>query len=99
LRKAIGPGVEIDYQKEPRFARIYPGRPMKRYKPFEWLLGGEAAIHRLVTFLEHARDGLQAERQIVSFIGPVSAGKSKVATTCLELFAGQYVWILGYKNE
>lgn len=97
LRKAIGDGEEIDYQKEPRFARIFPGRPMRRYKPFKDLLGCEEPIHRFVKFLEHARDGLQAERQLVSFVGPVSAGKSKVLTICQDLFKTQPGWILGFR--
>ncbi|MEX0645117.1 MAG: PrkA family serine protein kinase, partial [Parvularculaceae bacterium] len=76
---AIGEPEMLDTSKDPRLARIFFNRTIRRYKAFEGFFGMEDTIERIVSYFRHAAQGLEEKRQILYLLGLVGGVKSSVA--------------------
>ena len=65
LLSAIGEPKEIDTAKDPSLSRIFSNRVIKRYPAFEDFYGMEEAIEQIVSYLKHASQGLEEQKQIL----------------------------------
>jgi serine protein kinase len=75
----IGEPEMIDTRNEPRLARLFGNRVIKRYPAFREFYGMEDAIEQIVAFFKHAAQGLEEKKQILYLLGPVGGGKSSIA--------------------
>ncbi len=75
----IGEAELIDTRNEPRLARIFGNRVIRRYPAFREFYGMEEAIEQIVAFFKHAAQGLEEKKQILYLLGPVGGGKSSIA--------------------
>ncbi len=76
---AIGEPELVDTRNDPRLARIFGNRIIKRYPAFREFYGMEDAIAQIVAFFKHAAQGLEERKQILYLLGPVGGGKSSIA--------------------
>ena len=97
--KAIGEPEMIDTSKDPRLARIFFNRTIRRYKAFEGFYGMEDTIERIVSFFRHAAQGLEEKRQILYLLGPVGGGKSSLAERLKELMEEYPLYVLKAGDE
>ncbi len=79
LLEAIGEPEIIETAKTPRLSRIFANRKIKIYKPFKDFYGQEDIIESIVSYLQHAAQGLEERKQILYLLGPVGGGKSSLA--------------------
>ncbi|MBV1905958.1 MAG: PrkA family serine protein kinase, partial [Pseudomonadales bacterium] len=79
LLLAIGEPEFIDTSKDPRLSRIFSNKIIKRYKEFDEFYGMEEAIEQIVSYFQHAAQGLEERKQILYLLGPVGGGKSSIA--------------------
>ena len=75
----IGEPELVDTRNDPRLARIFSNRVIKRYPAFREFYGMEDAIEQIVAFFKHAAQGLEEKKQILYLLGPVGGGKSSIA--------------------
>jgi serine protein kinase len=85
LLKAIGEPELVDTSLDPRMARIFNGRIIKRWKAFEDHYGIEEVIERVVDYLKHSAQGLEESKQILYLKGPVGSSKSSLAKRIKQL--------------
>ena len=83
LLKAIGEPEMVDTASDPRLSRIFSNRVIARYPAFDEFYGMEEAIEQIVSYLTHASQGLEEQKQILYLLGPVGGGKSSVSYTHL----------------
>ena len=76
---AIGEPELVDTRNDPRLARIFSNRVIRRYPAFREFFGLEDVIEQIVAFLRHAAQGLEERKQILYLLGPVGGGKSSIA--------------------
>src|ERR1700678_1427272 len=76
---AIGEPVIVDTAKDPRLGRIFLNRTIKLYPSLSGFFGMEDTIQRVVSFFQHAAQGLEERKQILYLLGPVGGGKSSLA--------------------
>jgi serine protein kinase len=69
----------VDTRNDPRLARIFGNRTIRRYPAFREFYGMEEAIEQIVAFFKHAAQGLEEKKQILYLLGPVGGGKSSIA--------------------
>ncbi len=79
MLEAIGEPEEIDTAKDPRLARIFSNKVIRRYPAFSEFHGMEEAIEQIVAYFRHAAQGLEEKKQILYLLGPVGGGKSSLA--------------------
>lgn len=81
MLKAIGEPTLMDTPKEkdPRLAKIFMSRTVRRYSAFDGFYGMEEAIEFLVAFFRHGAQGLEERKQVLYLLGPVGGGKSSLA--------------------
>ena len=79
LLLAIGEPEFVDTSKDPRLSRIFSNKVIKRYPAFNEFYGMEEAIEQIVSFFQHAAQGLEERKQILYLLGPVGGGKSSLA--------------------
>ncbi|OBX34219.1 PrkA AAA domain protein [Halomonas elongata] len=79
ILEAIGEPEVIDTAKDPRLARIFSNKVIRRYPAFEEFYGMEEAIEQIVAYFRHAAQGLEERKQILYLLGPVGGGKSSLA--------------------
>ena len=96
---AIGEPEMIDTSKDPRLARIFFNRTIRRYKAFEGFYGMEDTIERIVSFFRHAAQGLEEKRQILYLLGPVGGGKSSLAERLKDLMEAHPIYVLKAGDE
>jgi len=75
----IGEPEMVDTRNDPRLARIFGNRVIRRYPAFREFFGMEDAIEQIVAFFKHAAQGLEERKQILYLLGPVGGGKSSIA--------------------
>ena len=75
----IGEPELVDTRGDPRIARLFGNRIVKRYPAFREFYGMEDAIEQIVAFFKHAAQGLEERKQILYLLGPVGGGKSSIA--------------------
>src|SRR5260221_4738437 len=75
----IGEPEMVDTRNDPREARLFGNRIVKRYPAFREFYGMEDAIEQIVAFFKHAAQGLEERKQILYLLGPVGGGKSSIA--------------------
>jgi serine protein kinase len=75
----IGEPELVDTRNDPRLARIFGNRTIRRYPAFQEFYGMEEAIEQIVAFFKHAAQGLEERKQILYLLGPVGGGKSSIA--------------------
>ncbi|MGE5088185.1 MAG: PrkA family serine protein kinase [Candidatus Levyibacteriota bacterium] len=76
---AIGEPELVDTRNDPRLARIFGNRVIRRYPAFREFYGMEEAVEQIVAFFRHAAQGLEERKQILYLLGPVGGGKSSIA--------------------
>lgn len=94
LLKAIGEPEVIDTSKDPRLARIFRNKPIKRYKAFEDIYGAELIIEQIVKYLKHNAQGLEEAKQVLYLLGPVGGGKSSISEKLKKLMEQEPIYIL-----
>ncbi len=97
--KAIGEPALVDTSKDPRLARIFSNRTIRRYEAFEGFYGMEDTIERIVSFFRHAAQGLEEKRQIIYLLGPVGGGKSSLAERLKDLMETYPIYVLKAGDE
>src|SRR6202142_1908610 len=76
---AIGEPVIVDTAKDPRLGRVFLNRTIKVYPSLAGFFGMEDTIQRVVSYFQHAAQGLEERKQILYLLGPVGGGKSSLA--------------------
>jgi serine protein kinase len=99
MLSAIGEPEMIDTSKDPRLARIFFNRTIRRYKAFDGFYGMEDTTERIVSFLRHAAQGLEEKRQILYLLGPVGGGKSSLAERLKDLMETYPIYVLKAGDE
>jgi len=99
LIAAIGEPEMVDTSKDPRLARIFFNRTLRRYSAFDGFYGMEDTIERIVSFFRYAAQGLEERRQILYLLGPVGGGKSSLAERLKELMEVHPVYVLKAGQE
>ena len=67
---AIGEPKIIDTSKDQRLGRIFLNRTIKLYPSMTGFFGMEDTIQRVVSFFQHAAQGLEERKQILYLLGP-----------------------------
>ncbi|MBI1364405.1 MAG: PrkA family serine protein kinase [Alphaproteobacteria bacterium] len=91
---AIGEPEMVDTSKDPRLARIFFNRTIRRYRAFDGFYGMEDTIERIVSYFRHAAQGLEEKRQILYLLGPVGGGKSSLAERLKDLMEVHPIYVL-----
>ena len=82
---AIGDPIVVDTSKDSRLGRIFLNRTIKLYPSMAGFFGMEDTIQRVVSFFQHAAQGLEERKQILYLLGPVGGGKSSLAERLKQL--------------
>ncbi|SDG25116.1 putative serine protein kinase, PrkA [Limimonas halophila] len=96
---AIGEPEVIDTSRHERLGRIFQNRTIKRYPAFADFYGMEETIERIVSFFQHAAQGLEERKQILYLLGPVGGGKSSLAERLKELMEEYPIYVLKAGDE
>ncbi len=96
---AIGEPVVVDTAKDPRFGRIFLNRTIKLYPSLSGFFGMEETIQRVVSYFQHAAQGLEERKQILYLLGPVGGGKSSLAERLKALIETQPIYVLAAGDE
>src|ERR1700677_3530325 len=96
---AIGEPVIVDTAKDPRLGRIFFNRTIKLYPSLSGFFGMEDTIQRVVSFFQHAAQGLEERKQILYLLGPVGGGKSSLAERLKALIETQPIYVLAAGDE
>lgn len=94
LLMAIGEPEYIDTAKDPRLSRLFSNRVIARYPAFEEFYGMEDSIEQIVSYLKHASQGLEEQKQILYLLGPVGGGKSSLAEKLKSLMQKLPIYVL-----
>ena len=65
LLHAIGEPEMVDTSSDARLSRIFSNRVIARYPAFSEFYGMEDAIEQIVSYLTHASQGLEEQKQIL----------------------------------
>src|SRR6202042_1352533 len=76
---AIGDPVVVDTARDPRLGRILLNRTIKLYPSLSGFFGLEDTIQSDESFFQHAAQGLEERKKILSLLGPDGGGKSSLA--------------------
>ena len=96
---AIGEPVVVDTAKDPRLGRIFLNRTIKLYPSLSGFFGMEETIQRVVSYFQHAAQGLEERKQILYLLGPVGGGKSSLAERLKALIETQPIYVLAAGDE
>src|SRR5271165_2596089 len=96
---AIGDPVVVDTSKDPRLGRIFLNRTIKVYPTLAGFFGMEDTIQRVVSYFQHAAQGLEERKQILYLLGPVGGGKSSLAERLKQLMETQPFYVLAAGDE
>jgi len=79
MLKAIGEPELVDTHDDARLSRIFSNKVIKLYPAFRDFYGMEEAIEQIVSYFQHAAQGLEERKQVLYLLGPVGGGKSSLA--------------------
>ena len=79
LLKAIGKPTITDTSMDPKLSRVFQNKQIATYDAFKEFYGMEEVISSVVSFLQHAAQGLEESKQILYLLGPVGSAKSSLA--------------------
>ena len=96
---AIGEPVIVDTAKDARLGRIFLNRTIKLYPSLAGFFGMEETIQRVVSYFQHAAQGLEERKQILYLLGPVGGGKSSLAERLKALMETQPIYVLAAGGE
>jgi serine protein kinase len=96
---AIGEPQVIDTSKDSRLGRIFLNRTIKLYPTMAGFFGMEDTIQRVVSYFQHAAQGLEERKQILYLLGPVGGGKSSLAERLKALIETQPIYVLAVGDE
>jgi serine protein kinase len=96
---AIGDPVVVDTSKDSRLGRIFLNRTIKIYPSMAGFFGMEDTIQRVVSYFQHAAQGLEERKQILYLLGPVGGGKSSLAERLKALMETQPIYVLAVGDE
>ncbi len=96
---AIGEPVVVDTSKDQRLGRIFLNRTIKLYPSMAGFFGMEDTIQRVVSYFQHAAQGLEERKQILYLLGPVGGGKSSLAERLKALMETQPIYVLAAGDE
>ena len=96
---AIGEPVVVDTSKDSRLGRIFLNRTIKLYPSMAGFFGMEDTIQRVVSYFQHAAQGLEERKQIIYLLGPVGGGKSSLAERLKALMETQPIYVLAVGDE
>ena len=69
-------------------------RTIKRYPTMDGFFGMEDTIQRVVSYFQHAAQGLEERKQVLYLLGPVGGGKSSLAERLKLLMESQPIYVL-----
>ena len=98
LLTAIGQPEIVDTKSDSRLSRIFNNRVIRRYPAFAEFYGMEDVIEKIVSYFQHAAQGLEEHKQILYFLGPVGSAKSSLAEKLKELIQRVPVYVLADEN-
>jgi serine protein kinase len=96
---AIGDPKFVDTSKDIRLGRIFLNRTIKIYPTLAGFFGMEDTIQRVVSYFQHAAQGLEERKQILYLLGPVGGGKSSLAERLKQLMESQPIYVLAAGDE
>ncbi|HXZ16309.1 MAG TPA: PrkA family serine protein kinase, partial [Roseiarcus sp.] len=96
---AIGEPIVMDTSKDARLGRIFLNRTIKLYPSMVGFFGMEDTIQRVVSYFQHAAQGLEERKQILYLLGPVGGGKSSLAERLKALMETQPIYVLAAGDE
>ena len=96
---AIGEPTIIDTSKDLRLGRIFLNRTIKVYPTLAGFFGMEDTIQRVVSYFQHAAQGLEERKQVLYLLGPVGGGKSSLAERLKQLMETQPIYVLAAGDE
>src|SRR5579871_1228912 len=96
---AIGDPMIVDTSKDPRLGRIFLNRTIKVYPSMVGFFGMEETIQRVVSYFQHAAQGLEERKQVLYLLGPVGGGKSSLAERLKALMETQPIYVLAADDE
>ncbi len=96
---AIGEPQVIDTSKDSRLGRIFLNRTIKTYPTMSGFFGMEDTIQRVVSYFQHAAQGLEERKQVLYLLGPVGGGKSSLAERLKPLMETQPIYVLAAGDE
>ena len=96
---AIGEPKVIDTSKDLRLGRIFLNRTIKIYPSLAGFFGMEDTIQRVVSYFQHAAQGLEERKQILYLLGPVGGGKSSLAERLKHLMESRPIYVLAAGEE
>ncbi len=96
---AIGEPVVVDTSKDSQLGRIFLNRTIKLYPSMAGFFGMEDTIQRVVSYFQHAAQGLEERKQIIYLLGPVGGGKSSLAERLKALMETQPIYVLAVGDE
>ena len=99
LLNAIGEPEMVDTSEDPTLSRIFSNRVISRYPAFKEFYGMEEAIEQIVSYLKHASQGLEEQKQILYLLGPVGGGKSSLAEKLKALMQKEPIYVLSVNGE
>ena len=96
---AIGEPNVVDTSKDLRLGRIFLNRTIKIYPTMTGFFGMEDTIQRVVSYFQHAAQGLEERKQVLYLLGPVGGGKSSLAERLKHLMESQPFYVLAAGDE
>ncbi|MFI5012347.1 MAG: PrkA family serine protein kinase [Hyphomicrobiales bacterium] len=96
---AIGEPQVIDTSKDQRLGRVFLNRTIKIYPSLAGFFGMEDTIQRVVSYFQHAAQGLEERKQVLYLLGPVGGGKSSLAERLKHLMETQPIYVLAAGDE
>src|SRR5271154_1852424 len=96
---AIGEPNVVDTSKDLRLGRIFLNRTIKIYPTMTGFFGMEDTIQRVVSYFQHAAQGLEERKQVLYLLGPVGGGKSSLAERLKALIETQPIYVLAAGDE
>jgi serine protein kinase len=99
LLLAIGEPEMIDTSQHAVESRLFSNRVIARYPAFKDFYGMEDAIEQIVSYLKHAAQGLEEQKQILYLLGPVGGGKSSLAEKLKQLMQCVPIYVLSANGQ
>jgi serine protein kinase len=96
---AIGEPKIIETSADLRLGRVFLNRTIKVYPTMVGFFGMEDTIQRVVSYFQHAAQGLEERKQVLYLLGPVGGGKSSLAERLKSLMEMQPIYVLAAGDE
>ncbi len=96
---AIGEPTIVDTSRDSQLGRVFLNRTIKIYPTMTGFFGMEDTIQRVVSYFNHAAQGLEERKQVLYLLGPVGGGKSSLAERLKALIETQPIYVLAAGEE